>query len=204
MTEIEIIKFLKGNIEPIQDNIYGLGFCASVTLKDGTFLPCVIFRNPQKLIELAIRRFKEEQSGKSIFASKTKGLGYREIVKTFVTKGNCVNIYDIANVQESRFAIPPNVAKQIHGETAMSWTAFVAEFNDKRKLSFGTSWNMEFFDLPNDYDFKNVTNIISGVYLSKDNEIVPHKSITDFTNNKEQLQYIHREKPFFECFVENL
>jgi hypothetical protein len=86
----DIIKFLKANIQPLDDNTYGLGYRASATLKDGTFLPCVIFRNPSTLINLAIRRFKEEQSGKSIF-SKSSGLGYREIVKTFVASGNCVN-----------------------------------------------------------------------------------------------------------------
>ena len=84
----DIIKFLKDNIQPLDDNAYGLGYRASVTLKDSTFLPCVIFRNPATLINLAIRRFKEEQSGKSIFA-KSSGLGYREIVKTFVAMRLC-------------------------------------------------------------------------------------------------------------------
>ncbi len=204
VTEIEIISFLKNNIEPFQDNTYGLSYRASVTLKDGTFLPCVIFRNPEQTIDLAIRRFKEEQSNKSIFSNKSKGFGYREIVKNFVTKGNNINIYDIINVSKSRFAIPFEVFRKVHGETAMSWTAFILEFNDNKKLSFGTSWNWEFFDIPEGYDFKNVKSIISGCYLTKENEIVQHKSILDFQNDKEKFQTIYREKPFFECFIDNL
>lgn len=104
----DIIKFLKDNIHPLDDNAYGLGYRASATLKDGTFLPCVIFRNPEILVNLAIRRFKEEQSGKSIF-SKSSGLGYREIVKTFVASGNCVNRYDISIVDKSRVAFPLDI-----------------------------------------------------------------------------------------------
>ncbi len=203
-TDIEIIRYLKDNIEPINDSIYGLSYRASAKLKDGTILPCVIFRNSEKTVDQAIKRFKEEQSGKSIFAKKTKGFGYREIVKTFVMKGNCVNIYDIVEVSKSRFAIPLEVSRQIHGETAMSWTAFVAEFNDGRKLSFGTTWNWDFFDIPESYSFEDVSRIVSGCYISKENEIVHHKSLSNFQSDLEKLQPILREKPFFECYIDNL
>src|SRR3954463_3917639 len=101
----DIINFLKDNIQPLDNNVYGLGYRASAILKDGTFLPCVTFRNPSTLVNLAMRRFKEEQTGKSVF-SKRPGLGYREIVKSFVASGNCVNHYDIAKVDKSRFAFP--------------------------------------------------------------------------------------------------
>lgn len=204
LIETEIIHFLKQNVEPIPDSNFGLGFRASVTLTDGTFLPCVIFRNSEKTLDLAIRRFKEEQSNKSIFSNKSKGFGYREIVKNFVTKGNCINIYDIANVTKSRFEMPLEVYKKVEGETAMSWTVFVAEFEDGRKLSFGTRWNWQFFDLPEGFNFSGIKNIISGCYLSKENEIVPHKSLFDFQKDIEKLQTINREKPFFECYIDNL
>lgn len=70
----EIINFLKENIEPLEDNVYGVGYRASVYLKDGTFLPCVLFRNPNAVVNLAIRRFKEEKGGNGIF-SKSRGVG---------------------------------------------------------------------------------------------------------------------------------
>lgn len=53
-------KFLKDNVEPLDDNAFGLGYRVSVYLTDGTFLPCVIFRNSNTIVDLAIRRFKEE------------------------------------------------------------------------------------------------------------------------------------------------
>jgi len=203
VTETEIIQFLRQNVKPIKDEFFGSGYRAAVVLKDGTELPCVIFRNPNKTIDLAIKRFKEEQTGKSIFANKTNGFGYREIVKTFVTSGNCLNSYDIAEIKESRFAIPFDELKKIHGETAMSWTAFVIEFKDQRKLSFGTNWSNEFFDLPQDFNFNNISKIYSGCYLSKDNELIPHKSLENL-KELDKYQKIYRERQFFECYVENL
>ena len=199
----DICKFLKDNIQPLDDNAYGLGYRASATLKDGTFLPCVIFRNPATLIDLAMRRFKEERSGKSIF-SKSSGLGYREIVKTFVASGNCVNHYDIARVDKSRFAFPLDVQKQINGETSMSWTAFVAKFKDGRHLSFGTTWNWEFFDLSDDFKAEDIVEIINHSYLLKTGEIVGHRSSFDRVKRQDEMEKIYRDRQFFECYVDNL
>ncbi len=203
LPEEEIIKFLKNNIEALEDNAYGLGYRASATLKDGTFLPCVIFRNPDTLINLAIRRFKEEQSGKSIFA-KSSGLDYREIVKTFVARGNCLNHYDIAIVDKSRFAFPLAIQKQIKGETSMSWTAFVAKFKDGRQLSFGTSWNWEFFDLPDNYEADDALEIINHSYLLKTGEVFGHRSSLDRVTRRDEMEKIYSDRPFFECYLDNL
>ncbi len=132
MQEKEIIKYLKDNIEPIQDNVYGIGYRASIYLLDGTFIPCVVFRNSKKIVDLAIRRFHEEQKVKGIFNKS----GYRDIVKSFVTKNNCVVSHDIQRIEKSRFAIPYSIMKQIYGETYMSWTGFL--LNEKRKcFNFG-------------------------------------------------------------------
>ena len=56
LPEEDIIHFLKENIQPLDDQGDDLGYRTSATLKDGTFLPCVIFRNPSKLIDQAIKR----------------------------------------------------------------------------------------------------------------------------------------------------
>lgn len=199
----DIIKFLKNNIEPLEDRSYGLGYRASVTLKDDTFLPCVIFRNPTTLVNLAIRRFKEELSGKSIF-SKSSNLGYKEIVKSFVASGNCVSHYDIAQIEKSRFVFPLIIQKQITGETSMSWTAFVAKFKDGRQLSFGTTWNREFFDLPDNYNVDNIVEIINHSYLLKTGEVVGHLSSFDRLTRKDELEKIYSNRQFFECYIDDL
>jgi hypothetical protein len=201
LSESYIIKFLKHNIQPVNDNAYGLGYRASATLKDGTFLPCVIFRNPTTIINLAIKRFKEEQSGKSIFAKKS-GLGYRDIVKSFVTTGNCVNYYDIAKVDKSRFAFPIDIQKQIQGETSMGWTAFVAKFKDGRQLSFGTTWTLEFFNLPDNYNVEDITEIINNSYLLKTGEVIGHRSSFDRETQMSERQPIYRERQYFDCFID--
>lgn len=84
-TEV-LIQFLRHNLDSLKDNIYGIGYRASVYLIDGTFLPRVIFRNSKAGVDLAIRSFNEEQTGKSIF-SRQSGIGYYEAVKTFVASG---------------------------------------------------------------------------------------------------------------------
>lgn len=114
----DIIRYLINYVEPLPDSAYGLGYRAAVHLVDGTYLPCVIFRNPKTIVDLAIRRFDEEKRGKGVF-SRSSGLGYPDIVKTFVTNGNCINYYDVAKVEKSPYAIPEQLLQQIHGETLM-------------------------------------------------------------------------------------
>ncbi len=202
--EEDLIKFLKNNIESYDDQIYGKTYRASVTLTDETYLPCVIFRASKPKIDLAIKRFKDEQGGNSIFKNKSTGFGYREIVKTFITGGNNLNLYDIATVQKTNYAIPLSVLKKINGETAMSWTAFVIKFKNGQKASFGTSWNWEFFSKPDGVDFDDIEEIINDAYLDKNREIISHKSIQNYNQMRDLLDKIYREKPFFKCYLDNL
>lgn len=199
----EIIKFLKGNIEPSNDNVYGIGYRASVYLTDGTFIPCVIFRNPELKVNLAIKRFKEEQKGKGIF-SRSLGVKYPEIVKSFVTKGNCINYYDIDRVENSRFAFPLHIQKQIMGETTMGWTGFCAKMKDGKYFGFGTRFSMEFFQMPDDYSADDIQEIVSHSYVSKNGELKMHKvPFFEYPEDHDQ-DSVHRERPYFECFLDNL
>jgi len=162
-TTEEIIEFLKENVEPLADNGYGLGYRASVYLTDNTYLPCVIFRNPKTIIELAIRRFDEERKGKGIF-SRGSGLGYNDIVKTFVTSGNCINDYDIRKVEKSKYVLPTDIQGKIRGETTMGWTGFVMKMKDGKHFSFGTSFHFEFFDMPENYTPSDIVEVINHSY----------------------------------------
>lgn len=201
LDENAIISYLKENVTPLNDDRFGPGYRASVYLTDGTFLPCVLFRNSEPIVELAVRRFKEEQSGRSIFA-KSAGLGYEYVVKTFVAQGNCINHYEIAEITKSRFAFPLEVLGQVKGETTMGWTAFVASFRDGRRLGFGTRWSTEFFDLPQGYETEEIVEIINNSYLLGTGEVVHHRSL-DPKMTIAKLD-INREKPFFECYLDGL
>jgi hypothetical protein len=197
----DIIKFLKTNIEPLTDNIFGDGYRAFVTLTDGLQLPCVLFRNSSKLVDLAVRRFKEEQSGKSIF-SKSSGLSYRDIVKNFVANGNCINYYDIAKVDKSDFAFPLQTLKQIRGETKMGWTGFIAKMKDGNKFAFGTSFLFDFFDLPKGYGPTDIVEIINHSYLDKEGNLKSYHDPKVYEEFDRSLVY--RERPYFECYLDNL
>ena len=199
----EIIKFLKDNIEPYPDSTYGQGYRVSATLTDGTFIPCVMFFNASTIVELAIRRFKEEQSGKSIF-SKSSGQGYADIVKTFVASGNCINYYDIAKLEKSKYAFPLNILTQIKGETTMSWTGFVLKMTDGKCFGFGTRFLNAFFAMPSNYSPNDIEEVINHSYISKTGEVCSHKVPffdwpTDYDNDA-----VHHERPYFSCFIDHL
>ena len=204
MTTEEIIKFLKSEIEPIEDENIGLGYRASVYLKDGTYLPAVIFRNPNLIVDQAIKRFKEEKSGKGFIDWGKEKDAYREIVKLFVTKGNKINDYDIEKVEESPFAFPIEILKTIRGETTMAWTGFVARMKDGKVFGFGTSFLMEFFQLPNGYDASDIEEIINHSYISKTGELKSHKIPFFQRPDDYDINAIHRERLFFECYLEGL
>jgi len=199
----EIINFLKDNVEPLDDNAYGVGYRASVYLTDGTFLPCVIFRRSKIIVDLAIRRFKEEQSGKGIF-NRASGLGYADIVKSFVTKGNCINDYDIERVEKSSYAFPLAIQQQIYGETTMGWTGFAAKMKDGKYFGFGTSFHWEFFQMPEAYSVDDIDEIINHSYVLNSGELKNHK--VPFFEYPEDYKdaIIFRERPFFECYLDNL
>ena len=202
MTESDILSFLKNNIEPREDYFYGKGYRASVQLVDGLFLPCVVFRNPNYKSELAIKRFKEEKSGRRIFFNPSNG--YKEIVKTFVTEGNRVNFCDIACVEISRYAFPISILKQIKSETTMSWTGFSAKMKDGKYFGFGTTFLFEFFQMPEHYSGNDINEIINHSYVLKTGEICSHAvPFADFPKNYCDA-VVYRERPFFECYIDNL
>lgn len=199
----DIVKYLKENIEPLEDRGNGVGYRASAYLVDGTYLPCVIFRNSKPTVDLAVRRFEEEKKGKGIF-SKSSGLGYNDIVKVFVTSGNCVNEYDIDRVEISPFAFPLAILKQIKGETTMGWTGFAAKMKDGKHFGFGTTFLFDFFQMPDGYLVEDIEQIISHSYVLNNGELKSHK--VPFFNRPDDYKdaVVHRERPFFECYIDGL
>jgi len=182
MKDDEIIYWVRNEIKPIADSSGKNAFRCSAYMKDGLYLPCILFREAQAHGDLAIRRF--EQSQKSGVTDPNNLTNYYpRLVKHFVTAGNRVNLYDLDRVEPSPFVIPIERLMEIHGETRMSWTAFAGIMDDDREFSFGTTFLMEFFNMPEGY---------SGNRISK---IIPHRNET---------KPVYREKPFFTCFVDNV
>jgi len=125
--------------------------------------------------------------------------GYYEIVKTFVTKGNCINDYDIASVEISKYAFPLSILKQIKGETRMGWTGFAAKMKNDQYFGFGTGFGTEFFQMPENYSVEDIVEIVNHSYVLKTGELRSFAQLDDYDN-----AVIYRERPFFECYMDNL
>jgi hypothetical protein len=194
-----ILYYVKSGIEPLPDPVYGDGYRCSVYLTDGTHLPCVILRESSLIVTLAIRRFEHEKTGKEILRLDN---AYNTIVKHFVTSGNRVNHYDIAKLETSRYAIPLNLLKQIHGETTMSWTGFVLEMRNGKLVAFGTPFNVEFFDIPNEYSFDDVVAVHNHSYVSPNGDLRSLIQGAAPQPAEHDRSLVCRERPYFECFYD--
>lgn len=204
MTSEEIIQFLKTEIEPLDDFFFGKGYRASVTLKDGTFLPAVTFRNPDKATDIAIKRLEEEKSGKGRIKYSDNRDSFREMVKLFVAKGNRINHYDIDTVQKSPFAFSKQTLSKIQGETRMGWTGFIVKMNDGKLFSFGTSYLFHFFQLPEGYDQTDILDIVNHSYVLTSGEIKSYRDSNEDQMKELKSIKIFRERPYFECYLDNL
>lgn len=176
----EMASFLRNNVEPLPpQHPYGERFRVSGVMKDGTKLPCIVFESANKTVDLAIRRFAQTRK---TWGKQTE---YRSIVSNFVTKGNTVNDYDLADISISPHAIPLHLFTQIVGETSMSWTEFYAVMSDGVEFRFGTSFLTEFFDMPQGYSATDISKIAPAV-----------------RGQQPRMERIYREKPFFTCYAE--
>jgi hypothetical protein len=189
MKHDEIVTFLKNNIEPLKDQIYGDRYRGAVFLKDDTYLPCVVFQSKKAQVELALRRFEQLRDQPS---------QYRMVVESFVSAGCRLADYDIKAVEVSPYAWPLETLRMIHGETVMSWTAFVAEMKDGTMYSCGTSSRFEFFDLPKGYSYSDIAKIHSGMVYSKE------RGLATFSMGALKEIQTYREKPYFTCYLAEL
>jgi hypothetical protein len=185
--EDKIAKFLVENVVPWTDHSFGSYYRASAYLRDGTYLPCVMFGNPTKLIDLAIRRFVETTNDE---------YQHRLVAGSFVARNATVPVFNVSRVEPSRYAWPETILRQIHGETTMGWTSFTAKMKDGKLYSFGTPFNFEFFDLPEGYSVEDIVEINSGMVLDENG--IETKFYHDWSRE------CFRDKPFFYCYTECL
>ena len=182
MRQEDIVAFVRKNVEPWPPcPPYGERFRVAATLTDGAHLPCVVIESASRIVDLAIKRFEETRG------SSDRMMGYRAVVKSFVTKGNAVNDYDLRDLSLSRFAIPMARVLEIGGETSMSWTEFYATMRDGREFRFGTAYFTEFFDMPDGYAASDIQKIVPAI-----------------RGEQPRAEKIYREKPFFTCFIDGL
>jgi hypothetical protein len=142
MTDAEIAKYAKADLEPIEIPAIGRSYRCSARLVDDLYLPCVVIASKKEVVGLALRRFAEtKQEGVGFFRRRRFGYGfnYASVVESFVATGNRLNSYDIRSLEPSPFAMPTDRLREIHGETSMGWTQFTATMADGKTFTFGTT-----------------------------------------------------------------
>ena len=194
------VQQIVSSVEPIDDAIYGPRYRCSLTLRDGTFLPCAVLQSKERLVELAKRRIREEMKGRGHLGGPDP---YGQIITTFVAQGNRVNDYDVASAEESKFAIPLSLLRQIHGETFMSWTGWIFRMQDDRLFSYGTTFLTEFFQLPEGYDFSDVTEVINHSFVDVDGHVQKLRE-GGMPPEDYKIDAVLRERAFFTCAVDGI
>lgn len=84
----------------------------------------------------------------------------------------------------------------------MGWTGFVGKMKDGKCFGFGTTFNTEFFNIPENYSVEDIIEIINHSYISRAGEIRSYG--TTVNKSSERYDFIYRECPFFECYLDNL
>ena len=69
----------------------------------------------------------------------------------------------------------------------MGWTEFYAIMEDGKEFCFGTTFNIEFFSMPEGYTANNIIKITPAV-----------------RGEPRKYEQVYRERPFFECYIEKL
>jgi hypothetical protein len=70
--------------------------------------------------------------------------------------------------------------------------------NDKKRFSYGATFHMQFFDLPDGYSFSDIKKIHSGMVHSEAEGTLP------WTREiHRQIRYF-RERVFFTCYMDGI
>ncbi|MDO6966544.1 hypothetical protein [Rhizobium alvei] len=187
-------------IEPIVDDSYGPIYRCSATLEDGTFLPCVTLQSRDAIAHLARLRITEALQGRSKFRSDDP---FGEMVAHFAASGTQVSDYKIRSIGPSRFAIPLSLMQQIHGETTMAWTGWVFRMRDGRCFSYGSPFRWDFLDLPDDYEFSDVAEVINHSYVDLDGQVKPLRQGSFLPEGYADI-HVMRERIHFVCYVDGI
>ncbi len=162
-------KSILSSLESTDWKTWGRMYRGAARLHDGTFLPCVTLQSKAKLVAYARRRLKEELLP---WRFKVSGYPHANVVSHFVSEGNRINDYDIAEVMPSKYAVPRALGDQVVGETFMSSTCWVFEMSDGELVPFSYPFPyFEFLALPDGYSFDDVAKVHNHSYVSLDGQL---------------------------------
>ncbi|MBP7864140.1 hypothetical protein KA183_20815 [bacterium] len=187
MDDQQISDYLISNLKPWEDSVFGTTYRAAGRLRDGQYLPCIMFGNPKAYLSLAEKRLFDKELRRDEYQ-------FEQVLRTFLVGRSQVNVSDVASVEPSLNAWSEEIIGEIRGETTMGFTFFTAVMKDKKVFSFATSYHFNFFDMPDGYGPCDIAEIHSGMIVAQDGEEKP------FSYEEAQKITLYREKPFFYCF----
>lgn len=175
---------------------------AAARLTDGTYLPCVQFSSPNPRIDYVHDRLKASLLGKTI----DENLPLSDILVPIeiAMYGNQVKHWELACIEPSPYAFPPEIYQKINGETTMGWTGFAARMRDGKHFGFGSTLGFEFFEMPEGYAPSDVVEIINHAYVLKSGELRHHQRAFMQRPSDYDDAVVHLSRPFFDCFIEGL
>ncbi len=158
---INILKeHLYSRIEPTKDYLGNDEFRCSVSMYDGTNLPCVTIKSAEVRLQMAMSRI-ESTIYNGVKDARCISHYYPRILNSFINSGNRITLSNIKDVGISPNAIPVSLLRMIHGKASKSWTQFTGVMNDGNEFSFGTTSSCEFFQMPDGYKGTDIVEIIS-------------------------------------------
>ncbi len=152
MRHSDVADWLTTNCENWPNQFYGVQYRAAARMRNGLFLPCVLFLDRKNMVDLYARRLKEVIGREPQFISS---------VETLCTNKTQISAEGISHVEHSRFAWPRDILEQIVGETSMGFTIFTVEMRDGQMFDYGTEYSLYFFEMPARYVGNDILRIHS-------------------------------------------
>lgn len=196
--EEDLIYLLSKYVEPVSNTLYGDEYCAAVTLNDGTFLPCVVFRHQRKAIELIYQALHKKHYGiidKRPYDTEfiQKGIIRRELVSENIVKFDS----DVVKVEKCKYAMPEKVLREMN---CTPTHYFLARFKDGSYENFRWGEGL-FYEEPASNRLEDIVEIFNSKLMLENREIITLKNLMDWKNNETWLKKIHITKPYFVCYI---
>lgn len=200
MDEIDLIYLLDKYVKPTSNPYYGDEYCASVTLADETFLPCVTFRHQQKTIELIYKALHEKHYRIKDKKPYDKEFLQKGIIEHYLASENILKFdSDVVKVEKCKYAMSEMVLQKM---ISVPTHYFLAKFKDGSYENFRRGEG-QFYELPEDKNLDDIIEIFNSTLMLQNNEIIELKNLMDWKNNESNLKTIHISKPYFACYIGN-
>jgi len=202
-----ILEYIDKKVGRFPDSVFGEGARCSAYLKDGTYLPCVLMRDWNKVVSLFLKRLNQEKSGIGVFG-KNQELAEETLIRFFMSNQNIVKLSDIDRVEPSPYAIPRSMVEELNLETPSRLSrkttgGFALQMNDGQVFYYrNIGLHQEFYDIPKGYRFSDVEKFHKvAVYIKINREVEAR-----IENENESVRLIpdvwFTHKPFFVCYTD--